>query len=341
MKDIKKIQEFFSKPLVKNTPRIDEGKKQDHDNDDITIDPDTEFNIDLRHLIQKHKITENGSKVSNSEILDVIDSIQGLIKNLKGDNSKKSPKLFSIAGPLIRELHKLVESNNKTNPSKLKVEGKIDKSYGGGSGEVTDKKGSFVVVNKKSYHESDVKLVGESLNEFEDNGTEEKAFDAELIAAANGIAATLGKELKSKQGDKEQLDEAVVTSIIVAVLTGNALIGFISKVTAKLMKKFKWEKGEDFAQKIQKWTHDNEKAFQAPIKRVLKFFIKDPTKLENTTQAIYAVIIMSMAVGYGTEAISSLSNASWFKAGVASLKGIAKGDEAMMNTYPAIKAFLV
>jgi hypothetical protein len=181
----------------------------------------------------------------------------------------------------------------------------------------------------------------DGLNEnIEDNGAEEKSFDAELMAAANGIAATLGKELKAKQGDKEQLDEAVVTSIIAAVLTGNALIGFISKITAKLMKKLNLKKGEDFAKKINKWAHDNEKAFQAPIKRVLKFFIKDPTKLENTTQAIYAVIIMSMAVGYGTEAVSSLSNASWFKAGVASLKGIAKGDEAIMNAYPAIKAFL-
>ena len=54
----------------------------------------------------------NESKVSNSDILDVIDSIQGLIKNIKNDNSKKSSKLFSMAGPLVKELHKLVESVN-------------------------------------------------------------------------------------------------------------------------------------------------------------------------------------------------------------------------------------
>ena len=43
---------------------------------------------------------------------------------------------------------------------------KIDKAYGGGKGEVKDKKGSFVVVNGSSYHESDVKLIKESFKEI-------------------------------------------------------------------------------------------------------------------------------------------------------------------------------
>jgi len=178
------------------------------------------------------------------------------------------------------------------------------------------------------------------LEEFEDNGAEEKAFDAELISAANGIASTLGKELKAKQGDKEQLDEALITSAIAAILTGNAVIGFISKMTAKLMKKLNWKKGEDIAEKIHHWAHDNEKAFQTPIKRVLSFFIKDSTKLEATTQAIYAIVIVSMAAGYGAEAVAGLSKANWFKGALSSLKAIAKGDEALANAYPAIKSFI-
>jgi Ni,Fe-hydrogenase III large subunit len=52
----------------------------------------------------------NEAEVSNSEILDVIDSIQNLIKNIKKDSSKKSPKLFTAASPLVKELLKLVES---------------------------------------------------------------------------------------------------------------------------------------------------------------------------------------------------------------------------------------
>jgi hypothetical protein len=45
---------------------------------------------------------------------------------------------------------------------------KIDKAYGGGKGEVKDKKGSFVVVNGSSYHESDVKLIKEYSDEDSD-----------------------------------------------------------------------------------------------------------------------------------------------------------------------------
>jgi hypothetical protein len=60
---------------------------------------------------------------------------------------------------------------------------KIDKAYGGGKGKVKDKKGSFVVVNGSSYHESDVKVVNESvskLTEAEDYKYKKqvaKAFD--------------------------------------------------------------------------------------------------------------------------------------------------------------------
>jgi len=176
------------------------------------------------------------------------------------------------------------------------------------------------------------------ITEIEDNTAEEKAFDNEFIAAANDIASALEKELKSK--DPKQLDEALITSAIAAILTGNAVIGFVSKYSAKLFKLLKWEKGEDIAEKIYHWAHDNEVVFQSPIKRVLGFFIKDPKLLENITKGIYAIIIVSMAAGYGSQAISSLKNAAWFKSALASLKTLAKGDEAIVNAYPIIKSFI-
>lgn len=178
------------------------------------------------------------------------------------------------------------------------------------------------------------------VNEIEDNGDEEKAFDAELMATANGIASTLGKELKAKQGDKEKLDEGAGITIIASVLTANALVSFISKMAAKLFKKLNFKKGEDIAEKIHKWAHDNETAFQAPIKRVLKFFIKDEQKLDTITKAVYAIVVASMAAGYGVEAVSGLAKADWFKGALSSLKALAKSDEAIVNAYPAIKSLV-
>jgi hypothetical protein len=181
------------------------------------------------------------------------------------------------------------------------------------------------------------KLAG-IITEVEDNNADEKAFDAELMAAANAIAGAIGSELKNK--DPKQLDEALITGTIAAILTGNAVIGFISKYSAKLFKKLKWNKGEDIAEKIHHWAHDNEMAFQSPIRRVLGFFIKDTKTLDIVTKAIYAIVVGSMAAGYGSQAINSLKDAGWFKGALASLKTLAKGDETIVNAYPAIKSFL-
>lgn len=185
-----------------------------------------------------------------------------------------------------------------------------------------------------------VNLIKEELS-IQDNGPGEAQFDTDLMATANGIATAIGSELKNKKQQNEgQLDEAIIATVIAGVLTGNALIGFISKMAAKLMKRLNWKKGEDFAEKIHHWAHDNEKAFQTPIKRVLGFFIKDQNTLETTTKAIYAIVIASMAAGYGAQAVSGLSKADWFQGALASLKTVAKADEAILNAYPAIKALI-
>lgn len=180
----------------------------------------------------------------------------------------------------------------------------------------------------------------EKLKEFEEEGSaDEKAFDTELMAAVSGIAGAIEKELKNKK--PEQLNEVAVAGTIAAVMTANAIVGFISKYSAKLFKLLKIQKGEDIAEKIHHWAHDNEKAFQSPIKRVLSFFIKDPKTLEMTTQGIYAIIVGSMAAGYGAQAVDKLSHAEWFKGALTSLKTLAKGDETIVNAYPAIKSLFV
>ena len=172
----------------------------------------------------------------------------------------------------------------------------------------------------------------------EDNSTDEKVFDAELMAAANAIAGAIGKELKSK--DPKQLEESLIAGTIATIMTANAVVGFISKYSAKLFKLLKWHKGEDIAEKIHHWAHDNEMAFQSPIRRVLGFFIKDTKTLDMVTKAIYAIVVGSMAAGYGAQAVDKLSHAEWFKGALTSLKTLAKGDETIANAYPAIKSLI-
>jgi hypothetical protein len=178
----------------------------------------------------------------------------------------------------------------------------------------------------------------ESLEEYIDNGPEEKAFDVEMEKAGKGIASAIEKELKNKK--PQELNEALITSAIAGILTGNSLIGFISKLSKLLFKKIGFKKGEDVAGKIQHWAHDNEIAFQKPIKRVLGFFIKDTKTLDIVTKAIYAIVVGSMAANYGVEAVSSLSKSDWFSSSLSALKTLAKSDETIINAYPAIKALI-
>ena len=182
--------------------------------------------------------------------------------------------------------------------------------------------------------------------EIEDDGAEEKAFDAEFDASGDQIAAAIKKlavqaKKKEKQAVKEgknkkQINEVVVTSVVAAILTGNALLGFISKLATKLFKKLGYKKGEDIAEKIEKFAHDNEISFQSPIKRIVGLIVKDEEKVELLTKAIYAIVILIMAGKAGSGAIDAVKNADWFQAAFKTLKTLAKSDEVKANAAPVL-----
>ena len=192
------------------------------------------------------------------------------------------------------------------------------------------KKYQLISLIKEEYRKSTIQLE-------RDGGSEEEAFDKEFSRAANDIAVALGNELKAK--DKKELSESItVLGIVAGIMTGNAVIGLVSKYSAKLFKLLNFKKGEDIAEKIHHWAHDNEMAFQSPIKRVLGFFVKDAKTLDLLTKAIYAIIVGSMAAGYGVAVVDKLSKADWFAGALSALKTVAKADETIANSYPALKA---
>jgi len=81
---------------------------------------------------------------------------------------KIDKKYYKTAMKIIDALRLKVMMAKESKLTEVKIGDtvKIDKAYGGGKGKVKDKKGSFVIVNGSSYHESDVKVVNESkLNE--------------------------------------------------------------------------------------------------------------------------------------------------------------------------------
>lgn len=115
-------------------------------------------------------------RVSNSDILDLVDDIQALIQKIKAENSSKGSKLFTAAGPLIKELHSLTESlEEDMDESKglelVHVYDKDGSMYG--TGELVKKNGSKSLVRfdrdtEKWFDNTDVKLVE---SKYDDNLT--------------------------------------------------------------------------------------------------------------------------------------------------------------------------
>ena len=68
---------------------------------------------------------------------------------------------FELKEPEIDAMVDVAQAEDVLSEVEVGDQVTIKKSYGGGKGKVTDKKGSFVTVNGKSYHESDVTIVKE------------------------------------------------------------------------------------------------------------------------------------------------------------------------------------
>jgi len=161
--------------------------------------------------------------------------------------------------------------------------------------------------------------------ELKDNSPEEAEFDNEFDALAVELAGAIKDEL----GDKiKKIDEvAGVVGIIGYILLSNTVANMLAKFAQKMFKKYDWGKGEEAAKNIYKWTHDNEKAFQAPIRRIVRLFTKDEKRINQASKVLYAIIILMMAGQAGGNAASYLKKASWLKGGLYGLKTAVKGKE--------------
>ena len=161
--------------------------------------------------------------------------------------------------------------------------------------------------------------------EVKDNGPEEKVFDAEFDALGAELATAIKGELKGKE---EKLDEVVGgLGIVGYILLSNTVANMLAKFVKKQSEKRDWGKGKEAAEKIYKWTHDNEKAFQAPIRRIVSLFTKDAKKQDQISSILYAIIILMMAGQAGGNAVGYLKKASYLKGGLYSLKTLVKGKE--------------
>ena len=162
--------------------------------------------------------------------------------------------------------------------------------------------------------------------------SEEDQFGAELDAFADQLAGEIKDELEDhkediQKSDKELNEIAGVVGIIGYILLSNTVANMLSKFAKKQFAKRNFGKGEAAAKKIYDFTHKNEEAFKAPIKRIVSLFTKDAKKQKMISDILFAIVVLIMAGQAGGNAVSYIKKAGYLKGGLYGLKAAIKGTE--------------
>ena len=86
-------------------------------------------------------------------------------------------------------------------------------------------------------------------------------------------------------------------------------------------------RGKKTAKKIYNFTHKNEEAFKAPIRRVVGLFTKNEKTKKMISDILYAIVILLMAGQAGGNAVGYIKKAGYIKGGLYGLKSLVKGTE--------------
>ena len=108
-------------------------EKNDPDNDDITIDPDTNFKLDLKHLLKKHKIDENGDIDEVEMTIQEVFDIDVIDENIT--EAKYKGKTVTLNKPMRGDSKKFkvyVNTGKKNADGSIKVK-KVNFGHGGTS----------------------------------------------------------------------------------------------------------------------------------------------------------------------------------------------------------------
>jgi hypothetical protein len=155
--------------------------------------------------------------------------------------------------------------------------------------------------------------------------SEEDQFEDDLAKIAKSLSSEIENELED---NKKELNEvAGVVGILGYILLSNTVANMLSKIAKKLSVKYEWGKGEEAAKKIYNFTHKNEEAFKAPIRRVVGIFTKNEKSKKIISDILYAIVILLMAGQAGGNAVGYIKKAGYLKGGLYGLKSLVKGTE--------------
>jgi len=160
---------------------------------------------------------------------------------------------------------------------------------------------------------------------LEEEDKEFANFEDEFEDFSDKLAGAVKDELEKHE--KELNEVAGIVGIIGWILLSNTVANMLSKFAKNQFAKRDWGKGEEAAKKIYMFTHKNEDAFKAPIRRIIGMFTKDEKKKKIISDILYAIVIFAMAGQAGSGAVSYIKKAGYLKGGIYALKAAVKGLE--------------
>jgi len=156
----------------------------------------------------------------------------------------------------------------------------------------------------------------------------EEAADTDVKMFAKQLAGEVEDELEDNEVESGDINEAIGFMTIVGyVLLSNTVALMLSKFAKKQAGKLGLDKTEAAAKRIEDWSHRNEVAFKAPIKRIVSLFTKNTKYQKVISDILYAILILFMAGQAGADVVSYVRKAAWFKSGFYAIKTFVKSAE--------------
>ena len=146
-------------------------------------------------------------------------------------------------------------------------------------------------------------------------------LESEEQQLAAQIKAALDKEMKDGELN-ELLDPA---SLLGWLLASNTIINILGKYTAKILKKYGFEKAADKAGAIHNWAHENEKSLINVIATVIKPFVKEEAKRKTIAKGLFIALLASLGVKAGIGALDAIRGADVGTAALSMTKSALKG----------------
>lgn len=153
-----------------------------------------------------------------------------------------------------------------------------------------------------------------------------ESMDTDMDNDVKKIADQLGSEIKDVLTQSGQVEEAIdVTTLLSVILASNTILNLLSGWTSSMMRKYNITKGQDAVQKINAFTHKMENDFKFPIRKVVSLFVKDKNVAEKITNALFLILVLSLALKCGADAYTSALKSKTINSIMSGIKTVAKG----------------